>query len=160
MKAASDHVVLFHYDLSDEQGVAIESSRDGDGVAVLMGHRNVIPGVETALSGKQAGDQFQTTVPPALGYGLRREELKERISKKHIISKQKPKVGETITIRTKSGPRNVMVAKVGNSVIDVDMNHPMAGRTLVFDIEILEVREASEEELAHRHVHGTGGHKH
>lgn len=160
MKVERDRVVLFHYDLSDEQGVAIENSRSGDGVAVLIGHRNVIPGVESALSGKQAGDQFQTTVPPALGYGLRREDLKERVSKKHIIGKRKPKVGEAIAVRTKSGPRDAIVAKVGNSIVDIDLNHPMAGRTLVFDIEILEVREASEEELAHRHVHGTGGHQH
>ena len=160
MKAERNCVVLFHYDLSDETGESIESSRSGDGVAVLMGHRNVVPGVEVALSGKQAGDKFQTTVPPALGYGLRREDLKERLSKKHILGKRKPKVGDPITIRTKSGPRDVIVAKVGNSVVDVDLNHPMAGRTLVFDIEILEVRGATPEELAHRHVHGAGGHQH
>ena len=160
MKAERDTVVLFHYVLSDEQGESIESSRDGDGVAVLIGHRNVIPGVEAALSGKEAGEKFQTTVPPALGYGLRRGDLKERLSKKHIVGKRKPKVGEAVTVRTKSGLRDVIVSKVGNSVVDVDLNHPMAGRTLVFDIEILEVREANSEELAHRHVHGAGGHHH
>ena len=160
MKAERDSVVLFHYDLSDEQGESIESSRDGDGMAVLIGRRNVVPGVDAALSGKEAGDKFQTTVPPALGYGLRREGFKERLSKKHIVGKRKPKVGEMITVRTKSGLRDVIVTKVGGSVVDVDMNHPMAGRTLVFDIEILEVREAEPEELAHGHVHGAGGHHH
>lgn len=152
--------MLFHYELSDESGESLENSRDGDGVAVLIGHRNVIPGVEAALSGKQTGDKFQTTVPPALGYGLRREDLQQRLSKKHILGNRKPKVGEAVPIQTKSGVRNVMVTKVGNSVVDVDMNHPMAGRTLVFDIEILEVREATPEELTHRHVHGAGGHQH
>ena len=151
MKAARDCVVLFHYKLSDQGGELIESSREGEGVAVLLGHRNVIPGVESALSGKEVGESFQTTVPPTLGYGLRREDLKERLSKKHIVSKRKPKVGEPISIRTKSGIRDVIVSKVGGSVVDVDMNHPMAGRTLVFDIEVLE-------ELAHGHVHGAGGH--
>ena len=160
MKAERDRVVLFHYDLSDEQGESIESSRDGDGVAVLIGHHNMIPGVETALSGKEAGEKFQTTVPPALGYGLRREDLNERLSKKHIVGKRKPKVGEAITVRTKSGLRDGIVAKVGSSVVDVDLNHPMAGRTLVFDIEILDVRMANPEELAHGHVHGDGGHHH
>ena len=99
-------------------------------------------------------------MPPALGYGLRREDLKERLSKKHIVGKRKPKVGEPITVRTKAGPRDALVSKVGNSVVDVDLNHPLAGRTLVFDIEILDVREATTEELAHGHVHGAGGHHH
>ena len=160
MKVERDRVVRFHYDLSGEHGEAIESSRKGDAVAVLIGHRNVIPGVEAALSGKELGDRFQTTVPPALGYGLRQEHLKERLSKKHIVGKHKLKAGDPVTIRTRSGLRDAIVSKVGSKVIDVDLHHPMAGRTLVFDIEVVDVREAAPEELAHGHVHGMGGNHH
>jgi FKBP-type peptidyl-prolyl cis-trans isomerase SlyD len=68
--------------------------------------------------------------------------------------------GATVVLRTNQGPRMVVVQKVGMSVVDVDLNHPMAGKTLKFDIEVVDVREANAEEIAHGHAHGDGGHKH
>lgn len=160
MKVGRDTMVRFHYDLSDENGEALESSREGDGIAILHGYRNVIRGLEDALHGRESGDQFQVTVPPELGYGVHQPNLKERVSKKHLMSKGKPKVGETVVLRIKGNPRQARVLKVGSSVLDVDLNHAMAGQTLVFDIEILEVRAAEAEELAHGHAHSAGGHAH
>ena len=155
-------MVRFHYDLSGDDGDSLESSRegDGDGLAVLYGYRNVVRGVEDALFGRETGDKFKVTVPPELGYGMHQTELTKRVSKKHLLSKGKPKVGQGVILRIDGHPRQAQVLKVGGSVLDVDLNHPMAGRTLVFDIEILEVREAEAEELAHGHAHSPGGHAH
>jgi FKBP-type peptidyl-prolyl cis-trans isomerase SlyD len=160
MQAADKSVVLFHYVLKGDDGVQIESSRDGDALAVLLGAGNVIPGMERALLGRGVGERFDVTIPPEDAYGPRREDYVQRIPKKYFRDAQRLRPGDTTVLDTREGPRMVMVSKVGESVVDVDLNHPMAGQTLHFDLEIVEVREASEEELAHGHVHGPGGHHH
>lgn len=158
MNVEQDRVVLFHYELSDEAGLALESSRDRDPLAILFGHRNVIPGLEAALEGHTSGDRFRVEVKPEDGYGLRTEGWTQRVSKKHLPNARRLVPGSRTVLRTGSGPRTVTVLKVGSSVVDVDLNHPMAGRTLCFDVEIVDVREAAPEEIAHGHVHGPGAH--
>ena len=153
MKARRDHVVVFHYELSDESGSHLESSRGAAAVAVLVGHRNVIRGVDSALVGREAGERFKITVPPEQGYGRRRKGWTERVSKKYVAGSRKPKAGDIVWLETRDGRREVTVLKVGGSVVDIDLNHPMAGKTLSFDIEVLEVREAMPVELDHGHVH-------
>jgi len=161
MKIEHNTVATFHYDLSDEQGSVIESSRGGDPMAALHGAGNVIPGIETALAGHAVGDRFSTTVPPELGYGERREGLQQRVPKKYFRDANRLKPGMRTVLTTKEdGQRVVSILKVGTSVVDVDLNHPMAGRTLVFDIEVIEVRAASAEEIAHGHAHAPGAHAH
>jgi FKBP-type peptidyl-prolyl cis-trans isomerase SlyD len=160
MKVAENAVVSFHYTLTDERGQEVESSFGREPLAILAGHGNVIPGVENAMTGRGAGDRFQVTVPPEQAYGERREGYTQRVPKKFFRDADKLKPGMQTALQTQDGPRIVTVAKIGSSVIDVDLNHPMAGHTLNFDIEIVEVREASAEELAHGHVHGPGGHHH
>ncbi len=155
-----DRVVRFHYTLSEAGGASMESSRDGEPLAVLHGHGGVIPGVEDGLAGRSAGDKFTLTVPPEKGYGPRREGRVQRVAKKYVSNARRLKPGQQAVISTREGPRSVTVVKVGRTVVDVDLNHPLAGRTLVFDIEIVEVREAQPEEIAHGHVHGPGGHGH
>ena len=91
---------------------------------------------------------------------LRLKNRVQRVSKKYLTGKGKPKVGGQVTLRLPDGLRLATVLKVGGSIIDVDLNHPMAGLTLIFDIEVLDVRAAEPEEIAHGHVHGTGGHHH
>lgn len=160
MTVEPDCVVRFHYTLSDEQGVMLETSRDGEPLAVLHGHGNVIAGVEDALQGRTAGDSFSVQVPPGKGYGERIEGRTQRVPKKHISGARRLKPGDEAVVATREGHRSVTVLKVGHSVVDVDLNHPLAGRTLSFEIEIVEVRAAGPEELAHGHVHGPGGHGH
>jgi FKBP-type peptidyl-prolyl cis-trans isomerase SlyD len=99
-------------------------------------------------------------VPAAEAYGERNEALTQRVPKKYFPTNVTLRPGLTVMLQTQQGPRPVTVLKIGMSVIDVDLNHPMAGKDLSFDIEIVEVREASAEELAHGHVHGEGGHHH
>ena len=160
MKIEKDRVVRFHYAVAETGQAAVENSKDGgEPIAILFGHGNIIPGLEKAMDGREAGDSFQATVPAAEAYGERREGLSQRIPKKHFGA-QKLEPGMQVVLQTNFGPRAVTLEKVGMSVVDVDLNHPMAGKDLDFDIEIVEVREASEEELAHGHVHGEGGHHH
>ena len=160
MEIERDNVVRFHYELSDDSGEPLESSRDREPLVVLFGHGSLIPGVEAALTGRQAGERFTVEVPPEQGYGLRRDGWVQRVSKKHVPGARRLRPGMATTIPTESGRRPVTVVKVGATVVDVDLNHPLAGRTLHFDIEVIEVREADPEEVAHRHVHGPGGHPH
>ena len=158
MKIEKDRVVRFHYAVAEAGKESVENSKDGgQPLAILFGHGNIIPGLEKALEGKEAGDSFKAAVPAAEAYGERREGLSQRIPKKHFGA-QKLEPGMQVVLQTNFGPRAVTIEKVGMSVVDVDLNHPMAGKDLDFDIEVVEVREASAEELAHGHVHGDHQH--
>ena len=160
MQIAEHTIVRFHYAPADEAGQPIESSREREPMAILYGAGNVIPGIEKAIEGRRAGERLQVTVPPAEGYGERREGLTQRVPKKFFNEARKLRPGDSTVLGSNQGPRVVTVLKIGETVIDVDLNHPMAGRTLCFDIEIMEVREASAEEIAHGHAHEPGGHAH
>jgi len=160
MQVEKDKVVFFHYRLSDDAGAELEDSHGRKPLAILFGHRNIIPGLETAMAGHAAGDRFTVIVPPDQGYGERRENFTQRVPKKYFPDPEHLKPGVTTHLRTQEGYRSVTVMKVGSSVVDVDLNHPMAGKTLHFDIEVTEVRDAAPEELEHGHVHGDGGHEH
>ena len=159
MKIAKDSVVRFHYTVSEQGQEALESSRDREPLAILIGHGNIIPGLEAALQDREAGESFGVDVAASEAYGERRDGLTQRVPKKHFGA-QKLEPGQQVVLQTNFGPRAVTIQKVGMSVVDVDLNHPMAGKDLHFDVEIVEVREASAEEVAHGHVHGDGGHQH
>lgn len=160
MQAEQDKVVYFHYSVSDLDGTEIENSRRGEPMAFLFGHGNIIPGLEQALRGHVAGDQVQAVLEPEQAYGVRREDATQRVPKKYFAEAAKLKPGMTTVLRTDHGTRSVMVVKIGSSVVDVDLNHPLAGKTLSFDVEITDVREATPEEISHGHVHGGGQHRH
>lgn len=159
MKIEKDRVVRFHYTVGEVGQPATESSNGGEPLAILIGHNNIIAGLEKAMEGREAGDKFDVDVPAADAYGERREGLTQRVPKKHF-GEQRLMPGMQVVLQTNFGPRAVTIEKVGMSVVDVDLNHPMAGKDLHFDIEIVEVREASAEEVEHGHVHGDGGHHH
>ncbi len=159
MKIEKDRVVRFHYTVSEVGQEPIESSRDREPLAILIGHGNIIPGLETAMMDKEAGESFGVDVKSADAYGERREGLTQRVPKKHF-GETRLVPGQQVILQTNFGPRAVTVEKVGMTVVDVDLNHPMAGKDLHFDVEIVDVREASEEEVQHGHVHGDGGHHH
>lgn len=159
MKIEKDRVVRFHYTVSEPGQDPVESSRDREPLAILIGHGNIIPGLEKALEGREAGERFGAEVPAAEAYGERREGLTQRVPKKHFGA-QRLVPGMQTVLQTNFGPRAVTIEKVGMTVVDVDLNHPMAGKDLHFDIEVVEVREATPEEIEHGHVHGDGGHHH
>lgn len=158
-------VVSFHYKLNEEGSESmLEDSHNSNAIVYLHGHEGMLSGLEEAMTGKQPGDKFIAILTPEKAYGSVRENAVQRVSIKHVINPGKKKVrykpGMVVKINTKEGQRDVVVAKVGLKNLDVDTNHPFAGKTLKFDIEVVDVRNASEEEIAHKHVHGEGGHHH
>ncbi|TBR10063.1 MAG: peptidylprolyl isomerase [Lysobacter sp.] len=159
MNIEKNSVVRFHYTVSEAGQEPIESSDGREPLAIMVGHGNIIPGLEQAMEGKAAGDRFEVDVPAAQAYGERREGMTQRVPKKHFEG-QLLQPGMQVVLNTNFGQRAVTIQKVGMTVVDVDLNHPMAGKDLHFAIEILDVREASAEELEHGHVHGEGGHHH
>jgi len=161
MKSAADTVVTFHYALSDADGHPIESSQGREPLTVLLGRGGLVPGVEQALIGHEVGDKFEVVVTPEQGYGERREGWIERVPKKLFRDPDRLRPGmQTVLQERGGGARVVTVHKIGSSVIDVDLNHPMAGRTLHFALELTGVRAATPEELEHGHAHGPEGHHH
>ena len=161
MKSAKDTVVTFHYALSDDAGQPIESSQGRDPLTVLLGHGGLVPGVERALLDREVGDKFDVVVPPDEGYGDRREGLVQRVPKKFFRDPDRLRPGMQTVLQQKSGGSQIVtVQKIGSSVIDVDLNHPMAGRTLHFALELTDVRAATPEEIEHGHAHGPDGHHH
>lgn len=159
MKIEKDRVVRFHYTVSEVGQEPLETSEGREPLAILIGHGNIIPGLEKAMEGREAGEKFEVDVAAAEAYGERREGLTQRVPKKHFKG-ARLEPGMQAVLPTNFGPRAVTIQKVGMSVVDVDLNHPMAGKDLHFAIEIVEVREASAEEIEHGHVHGDGGHHH
>ena len=157
MNIEDKKVVSFHYTLCDEHGEQLESSREGDPMTYLHGAGNIIPGLEKALVGKVAGDQFEVNVEPAEAYGERNENGIQRIPAKHFKQAGRLEPGRMVVLQTRQGPRQVRVVKVGRFNVDIDTNHPMAGLSLTFDVEVTDVRDATAEEVKHGHVHGPGG---
>ena len=159
MKIEDNSVVRFHYTVSEAGQGQIESSREGQPLSILVGHGNIVPGLEEALRGREAGESFNVSIGPEQGYGLRREGLVQRVPRKHFKG-AKLVPGQQVVMPTQQGQRAMTIQKVGMSVVDVDLNHPMAGKTLDFDVEILDVRAATDIEIQHRHAHGDGGVEH
>ncbi|MFD2166456.1 peptidylprolyl isomerase [Thalassotalea euphylliae] len=160
MQISKDKVVQFHYTMTDQSGEEIESSVNGDPMAYLHGHNNMIVGVENALSEKVAGDKFTITLEPKDAYGERQEDAIQRIPVKHLQGAKVWKPGMVAVVHTEQGHRQVTVLKAGRFMVTCDLNPPLAGKTLTFDIEVVDVRDATEEEIEHGHAHGVGGHQH
>jgi FKBP-type peptidyl-prolyl cis-trans isomerase SlyD len=160
MQIERNKVVTFHYTLTDEEGSFTESSEGRDPVAYLHGHRNIVPGLEEQMAGRAAGDTFKATIEPDKAYGPRQDDALQRVPIKHLIHPGKLAVGKLVAVNTSAGQRQARVVKVGRFNADLDFNHPLAGRTLIFDVSIVAVRDATREEVTHKHAHGPGGHGH
>ena len=164
MQISADKVVSFHYNLTDVDGTLLETSYDTEPTLYLHGHQNILVGLENELEGKAVGDKIQVTLAPGQAYGERKEGAVQRVPIKHLHNhaavKNKLKPGSRVSVNTQHGPWEAVVLKVGKFNVDIDSNHPLAGKTLSFEIEVHSIREATSEELAHGHAHGAGGHNH
>ena len=156
---ADSKVVSIHYHLTSDSGEVLDSSRGREPLLYLHGHNNIIPGLENALTGKVAGDKLDVSVAPEEGYGLVQEGLFQDVPRSSFPEDIEITVGQEFTAQGAQGPLRVVVSKVEGDTVTVDANHPLAGQTLNFAVEILEVRDATEQELSHGHVHA-GGHDH
>ena len=160
MEITADRVVLIHYTLKDDAGNVIDTSAGAEPLAYIQGHGNLVAGLEKALEGKQDGSSVAVSVTPEEGYGKHDSNLIQRVPKRTLQSAGVIKKGMQFQGRTDDGMRLFTVTAVIGDMVTLDGNHPLADKTLHFDVQVVSVREATAEELEHGHVHGAGGHHH
>jgi len=160
VEITADRVVLIHYTLKDDAGAVIDSSAGAEPLAYIQGHGNLVAGLEKALEGKQDGDAVAVSVAPADGYGKYDAALIQRVPRRAMQGAGEIKKGMQFQARTDDGMRMFTVTAVVGDMVTLDGNHPLADKTLHFDVQIVNVREATAEEQEHGHVHGAGGHHH
>ena len=154
MQIAINHVVAVHYNLRDDKNELIDSTYDKDKPMVyLHGRRQMITGFETAVASAAVGDKLSFSVMPAEGYGLRNINNTQRIPSKYLKHEGRLTPGKNIHVNTDNGVKPGTVIKVGRFNVDVDMNHPLAGKNLHFDVEIMNIRKATDEEIAEGQAH-------
>lgn len=157
MTVSADKVVIFDYTLSSNEGQSLESS-DGEPLVYLHGHGNLVPGLERQLEGHAAGDSFLAIVEAAEGYGERIDEEPVAVPRTQFPPELEIEVGMQFAAEDDEGEEvPVWVIALEDDLVLVDPNHPLAGQQLSFQIEIHEVRAATDEELAHGHPHGQDG---
>ena len=157
MKINKDSVVIMHYAVSDSEDTLIDSSYDHKPLEIIHGTGYLIPGLEGALIDHSAGDKFEVEVNAAQAYGERFDDYVQTVPKSLFEGIEDLDVGTQLRASTDDGEQTVIVIDVQGDEITVDGNHPLAGLDLKFEVEIIEVRPATEEELAHGHVHTEGG---
>ena len=163
MKIASNIVATIHYTLKDDKGELIESSSQegGEPLSYIHGTGNLIPGLEEKLEGKSKGDKLSVSVSADDAYGERDESLIEVVEKSEFDDAEELVEGKEFQYDDEDGNIfHVRIVKIDGGKVTVDCNHPLAGKNLSFDVEVLDVRAATQEELDHGHVHGEGGHHH
>lgn len=153
MQAQRDNVVSIHYVLRDTDGEVIDQSADGQPLAYLHGHGNIVPGLEKAIEGHTSGDEVKATVSPEEGYGPYREELVQKVSRDAFQGVDELAPGMSFRAESDAGPMIVTIREVEGEEVTVDGNHVLAGQTLDFTVNVEDVRKASETELEHGHVH-------
>jgi len=157
MQIENDKVATLHYTLKDNEGNILDQSDDGSFV-YLHGAFNIIPGLEEALTGKKAGEDFNVKVSPEEAYGIRSEEHMQEVPKEMFESDAEINVGMQFYAQGPNGDDlMVTIAEIKDDVIVVDGNHPLAGMELNFDVKVIDVRDATDEEMEHGHVHSAGG---
>src|SRR5690606_36394100 len=160
MQISKHKVVAIDYTLTAPDGAVLDSSGGREPLAYLHGAGNIIAGLEAELEGKTRGDKLDVTVAPAEGYGERNEALIQQVPRSMFEGVDKSEPGMRFNAMSDAGPRVVVVTAVDDDGITIDGNHPLAGMELHFAVTIMDVRDATEEELEHDHVHGAGGHQH
>jgi FKBP-type peptidyl-prolyl cis-trans isomerase SlyD len=160
MIVEKNKVVEFDYRLTDANGQLLEETAGSEPLAYLHGYGNILGALETSLEGHGIGDRVSVEIPPEQGFGYRDESRVQRIPIKHLEFEGRLAPGVMATVTTREGPRQIIVTKVGRFNVDADLNHPFAGQTLNFEVELVSIRDATPEELAHGHAHGPGGHSH
>ncbi len=158
MAIGPKQVVTLEYTLKNDKGEVLDASEGGEPLAYLHGASTIIPGLEKALEGKNPGDTLQVTVGPDEAYGQRDEKLVQNMPVRKLPEK-KIVAGMQFRVQTEQGPRFLTVKSVKGDYATVDLNHPLAGMTLHFDVKVASIRDATEEEIAHGHVHPPG-HEH
>lgn len=158
MIISKHQVVSIHYTLTNDDGEVLDQSSGGDPLTYIHGAGNIIPGLENALEGKKMGDKLQVTIDPEDAYGHRDERMIQVVPKSEFGPETEVKEGMQFNAETQQGPIVVTVVEIRPTEVVLDGNHPLAGVTLHFDVEVTGLRPATDEEVSHGHVHGHGCH--
>lgn len=158
MQIANDKAVSLHYTLTNAAGETLDSSIGGDALVYLHGQGNIIAGLESALAGKTVGDKFKVTIAPKDAYGEIMEDMLQVVDKSMFEGIDELEVGMQFHADVSHGPGIVTIVAIDGDQVTLDGNHPLAGETLNFDVEVIDVRTATADELSHGHVHGEGCH--
>jgi FKBP-type peptidyl-prolyl cis-trans isomerase SlyD len=161
MEIEKDRVVAINYTLTDDEGKVLDTNQGKTSLYYLHGHGNLVPGLEKALVGKSAGDKVSTKVPPEDGYGEYDASRQFEVPKGELGPQVTPQKGMVLSMRGPNGMAvPVTVLKVKLRTVVMDGNHQLAGKNLNFEVDVVSVRKAKKEELAHGHAHGPGSHGH
>jgi len=160
MQIAEKKAVHIHYTLTNKAGDVVDSSRDGEPLPYIHGIGALVPGLESELDGKLAGDSVVVTIQPEEGYGHKVPELIQSVPREVFQFDGEIEVGMRFQAETDNGVELVEVVAVDDETVTVDANHPLAGETLNFDVDVVEVRDATDEEVEHGHIHTEGGCQH
>lgn len=154
MKIEADKVVSIDYTLKDDQGTVIDTSNERGPLSFLFGSGTIIPGLENELEGKEKGDSFSVTVEPKEGYGEYDDTMMFEVGKDQFQDSSQIEEGMQVQAQNNQGHVQILTVKsIGDEKVTLDANHPLAGQKLFFDVSVTDVREASEEEIDHGHVH-------
>lgn len=156
MKISDKMAVSIHYTLTNSAGEKLDSSRGEEPMVYLQGYGQIITGLENALKGKGIGDKFNTTIAPADAYGELREDMLKVVPMSMFEGMDKVEVGMQFHADANQGVDVVTVTKIDGDQVTIDGNHPMAGEALTFDVEVMDIRPATADELSHQHIHGEG----
>ncbi len=160
MQVADNMAVSIHYTLTNDEGEVIDSSIGNEPLVYLHGNGNIISGLEQALLGKSVGEQFTVRIAAADAYGELMQDRVQVIPREMFEGVDVLEVGMQFHADVSEGPGVVTIVAINGDEVTIDGNHPLAGVPLTFDIEVLEIRPASAEEMDHGHVHGPNGHHH
>jgi len=153
-------VVTFHYTLRDPTGRVLDTSAGGEPISYLEGGGQIIDGLDEQLRGVPAGSKSRVEVPAKRGYGERDPSQIQRVKRDRLPINGELKVGDTFQAGEDAFAPIVTVAGLEGDEVLLDANHPLAGVNLTFDVEIVAVRQATDEEITHGHAHGVHGHRH
>jgi len=160
MEIGINKVVSIDYTLTSAEGKVFDTSEGLAPLTYIHGKGNIIPGLEKVLEGKKVGEKLNVTIPPEEAYGIRDERLVQVIPHSSFEGVEKIEPGMQFQANFEGHPQIIVITKVEGDNITIDANHPLAGEQLTFDVAVTEIREATEEELSHGHVHGPDGHHH
>ena len=156
MQITDKLAVSIHYILTNGAGEELDNSRKEQPMVYLHGAGQIIPGLENALKGKKVSDTFKVTIDPADAYGEKSDDMLQVVPMNMFADTGKVEVGMQFHADASHGVSVVTVTKVENDEVTIDGNHPLAGETLTFDVEVMDIRPATEDELSHQHIHGEG----
>ncbi len=158
MQVADNMAVSIHYTLTDDNGDVLDSSRGDEALVYLHGMGNIIPGLEEAMYGKSVGDKFNVRIAAKDAYGEQHDEMVQVIPRSMFEGIDELEIGMQFHADVSSGPGHVTIVNIDGDDITIDGNHPMAGKDLTFDVEVMAIRLATPDEAAHGHIHGSGCH--